>query len=613
MNVTEFSPTGRPLWPILAAIAIGVGVAATGLVFDQWALVSVLCGGAVIALGAIAGITQLRMTQRAYERVLSEQADSRQKYESLVVNLPGCVYRCDWNADWTMLFMSEGIRSIAGYSPETFMSGGSMTYASAIHPDDAKIVDDAVAAGAARNEPFTVEYRLRHKDGSLRWVFEKGCVIKNSEGKPIYLDGVILDITESKQAALAMHGVQEDLRGVLDSALAGDLTGQIELAGRSGIALHLAEGINKLVRTVNNAVGEVGAVMAGLAHGDLSRRMTGEYQGALQQLKSNTNLTANKLASIVGEAVDGMTAIKTATSQLSSGSTDLSARTEEQVASLQEMAAAIRELSVTVKGNAENAQQANQLALAARASAEGSGSVASEAIEAMGRIEGSSQRIGEIVGLIEEIAFQTNLLALNAAVEAARAGEAGRGFAVVAQEVRALAQRSGQASKEIKALIAESGNQVGKGVTLVNRAGSSLSDIVTSVKRVADIVAEIASASQEQSLGVQQVDDSVTQMEVVTHKNAALVEESTASLTSVDQQVEQLLTVIAFFKTETQTRAFTAAPAKADPKRLQKRLQQEFPAQTPAAAPASAPRAKPVTSSAKAAAAAGAPVDWSEF
>ena len=236
-----------------------------------------------------------------------------------------------------------------------------------------------------------------------------------------------------------------------------------------------------------------------------------------------------------------MAAIKTATGQLSSGSTDLSARTEEQVASLQEMAAAIRELSVTVKGNAENAQQANQLAWRPAHRPKAAAASPARRSEAMGRIETSSQRIGEIVGLIEEIAFQTNLLALNAAVEAARAGDAGRGFAVVAQEVRALAQRSGQASKEIKALIAESGNQVGKGVALVNRAGGSLADIVTSVKRVADIVAEIASASQEQSLGVQQVDESVTQMETVTHKNAALVEESTASLASVDQQAEQLL------------------------------------------------------------------------
>jgi len=604
MNASDFSANGRPLWPILAAIAIGACVAGSGFLFDGWATAGLIGGGVIMALGALGAVAQLRATQSDYHRALSEQDDSRQKYESLVVNLPGSVYRCDWNADWTMLFMSQGIRGMVGYAPETFMAGGPMTFGSLIHPEDTKLVDDSVAVSAQRNQPFSVEYRLRHKDGSYRWVFEKGCVIKDADGKPLYLDGVILDITESKLAVVAMQRIQEDLRGLLDAAVSGDLTGQIDLAGRSGIALQLAEGINKLVRTVNHAVSEVGAVIAGLAHGDLTRRVAGDYQGALQQLKANTNLTAEKLAAIAGETIDGMAAIKTATGQLASGSTDLSARTEEQVASLQEMAAAIRELSVTVKGNAENAQQANQLALAARTSAEGSGSVAREATEAMGRIEASSQRIGEIVGLIEEIAFQTNLLALNAAVEAARAGDAGRGFAVVAQEVRALAQRSGQASKEIKALIAESGTQVSKGVALVNRAGGSLADIVASVKRVADIVAEIASASQEQSLGVQQVDDSVTQMETVTHKNAALVEESSASLASVDQQAEQLLDVIAFFKTS--GRAPVRPAAKSEPQRQQKRLLQEFASPSPAPEPQPAPRHKPAAKNA-----AGA--DWSEF
>jgi methyl-accepting chemotaxis protein len=192
-------------------------------------------------------------------------------------------------------------------------------------------------------------------------------------------------------------------------------------------------------------------------------------------------------------------------------------------------------------------QQANQLALDARSAADGSGQVAAEAVEAMGHIESSSGRIAEIVVLIEEIAFQTNLLALNAAVEAARAGDAGRGFAVVAAEVRALAQRSAQALKEIKSHIAESSNQVRKGVDLVNKTGATLSDIGGAVKRVADIVAEIASASREQSDGVQQVDDMVTQMESMTQKNASLVEESTASLSSVDGQVDGMLEVVSFF------------------------------------------------------------------
>ncbi len=341
---------------------------------------------------------------------------------------------------------------------------------------------------------------------------------------------------------------QEELAALIDSAAAGDLSRRIDLTGKSGLMLKLGEGMNRWAETIKVALGEVLRMMSALAQGDLSIRVTGEYEADLLQLQKDTNATADKLAAIVGQTVDGIGAIKSATAQLASGSSDLSSRTEEQVASLEEMAAAIRQLSVTIKQNAENAQQANQLAATARAAAEGGGNVATNAIAAMGQIEASSGRISEIVGLIEEIAFQTNLLALNAAVEAARAGEAGRGFAVVAAEVRALAQRSSQASKEIKGLISESSQQVRAGVEMVNKAGSSLSEIVSSVQRVAGIVAEIASASREQSAGVQEVDDSVTQMELVTQKNAALVEESTSSLTSVDAQVDSVARVISFFE-----------------------------------------------------------------
>jgi NO-binding membrane sensor protein with MHYT domain len=264
----------------------------------------------------------------------------------------------------------------------------------------------------------------------------------------------------------------------------------------------------------------------------------------LRQAHDGLQAASGKLSSIVREASVGVEALKSATEQLASGAADLSMRTDTQVSSLSEMAAAIRQLTITVQNTAENAQQANTLALGAQTAATGGGEVATAAVNAMKRIETSSGQIASIVGLIEEIAFQTNLLALNAAVEAARAGDAGRGFAVVAAEVRALAQRASSASKDIKSLIAESDSQVRQGVQLVNKAGTTLGDIVDAVKRVAAIVGEIAKASREQSAGVQQVDDSVSQMESVTQKNAALVEETTATLAAVDQKVAGLMSVI---------------------------------------------------------------------
>ena len=226
--------------------------------------------------------------------------------------------------------------------------------------------------------------------------------------------------------------------------------------------------------------------MSALAGGNLGERVSGDYRGDLLRLTTDANTTADKLAAVVHQTREGITGIKDATEQLAMGAVDLSSRTEEQVASLEEMAAAIRQLSSTVKQNADNAQTANEVAASTHIAAEKGGEVASAAVTAMDQIAQSSQRIGEIVGMIDEIAFQTNLLALNAAVEAARAGDAGRGFAVVASEVRQLAQRSGVASKDIKGLIGASDTHVRRGVELVNKAGQALGDIVGGVKRVAD-------------------------------------------------------------------------------------------------------------------------------
>jgi methyl-accepting chemotaxis protein len=358
-----------------------------------------------------------------------------------------------------------------------------------------------------------------------------------------------MDVTDAMTEREAEQRFQADLAAFVDAAAAGDLSRRVDLVGRTGLMLKLGEGMNRWADAVAGALNEVVEMMSALAQGDLTTRIEGDYRGELLRLKNDSNGTAEKLAAIVGRTVEGMTVIKDATTQLTSGSQDLSARTEEQVSSLEEMAAAIRQMSATVRQNAENAQAANQLMVQARQAAENGGEVAVSAVEAVAKIQESSSRIADIVGLIEEIAFQTNLLALNAAVEAARAGDAGRGFAVVAAEVRALAGRAGQASKEIKSLITSSGSHVNRGVDLVNKAGQSLSDIVGSVKRVAEIVSEIAAASREQSDGVQQVDLSVNEMETVTQKNAALVEESTASLNAVDQQIESLLEVVSFFST----------------------------------------------------------------
>jgi methyl-accepting chemotaxis protein len=377
-------------------------------------------------------------------------------------------------------------------------------------------------------------------------IFQDNLVSKlRLEAEAGELRRVELERRQAEQAAALR--IQEDLAAVVDAVAAGDFSRRMSEAGAEGLAAKLTAGINRLSATMSSALSEVMQMMSGLARGDLSNRVAGNYQGELLRLQHDCNATADQLAHVVGQTVAGMETIRTATAQLTTGSSDLSVRTEEQVANLEEMAAAIRELSATIRQNADNAELANQLAIAARQAAEGGGDVAGSAVAAMSRIEESSRRIGEIVGMIDEIAFQTNLLALNAAVEAARAGDAGRGFAVVAGEVRILAQRSGEASKEIKALVGVSSQNTKEGVDLVHRAGNSLSEITASVKRLATVVSEIAAANREQSAGVAEVENTVGQMEAVTQKNAQLVEESSAALSSVDQQAEELATLVKFF------------------------------------------------------------------
>ncbi len=257
---------------------------------------------------------------------------------------------------------------------------------------------------------------------------------------------------------------------------------------------------------------------------------------------------AEKVRTTIGEIKASGREVTNASAEISTSTTDLSQRTEEQAASLEETSAAMEELSATVKKNSENAQQASQSANSTKDVADRGGAVVAQAVKAMAKIEDSSRKISDIIGVIDEIARQTNLLALNAAVEAARAGEAGRGIAVVASEVRSLAQRSSQAAKDIKDLITDSNGQVKEGVDLVNRAGASLSEIVESIKSVATIVADIANASIEQSTGIQEINRALTQMDEVTQQNSALVEENAATAKTLEHQAKAMDDQVAFFQ-----------------------------------------------------------------
>jgi methyl-accepting chemotaxis protein len=375
-----------------------------------------------------------------------------------------------------------------------------------------------------------------------------GCGRRDEIGTMAAALQVFKDIAIEKQKLEEQQGLAaEEIAQLVAASAAGDLTQRIDMTGKTGFFQKLGDGMNGLLDAVGSATGEVVAMMSALAHGNLSQRIAGDYHGQLLTLKSDANATADKLAQVVGQTIEGMGAIKNATAELASGSTDLASRTEAQVARLEEISASVRQLTTVMRQSADNTEQATKLAASARSSAENGGRVAGSAVAAMSQIEQSSQRIFDIVGMIDDIAFQTNLLALNAAVEAARAGEAGRGFAVVAGEVRALAQRSSHASKDIKALIANSSAQVKQGVQLVNDAGATLSEIVSSVKHVSDIVGAIADANSGQLTAVHQVQEAVAQIEQVTQQNAALVEQSTAALGSVDNQVRTVTEVIGFF------------------------------------------------------------------
>ena len=359
------------------------------------------------------------------------------------------------------------------------------------------------------------------------------------------------------QVKINLGAMNHEIKHLAQSAANGDFSARGDAERFQYDFRVMVDSLNTLMSTADGNLQSLSSLLQSIAAGDLTARMSGEFRGVFAQMRDDANATATQLAEIVGSIKTSAVSIKGAASEIAAGNQDLSQRTEQQAANLEETAASMEELTSTVKQNAEGARQANQLAIGAASVAVQGGEVVGKVVETMSGIEASSKKIADIISVIDGIAFQTNILALNAAVEAARAGEQGRGFAVVASEVRTLAQRSSGAAKEIKDLIDDSVQRVAEGSALVHTAGKTMGEVVASVQRVTDIMGEISAASQEQSAGIEQVNQTITQMDETTQQNAALVEEATAAARSLEEQAVQLTEAVAVFKTDA---GYVAAP-----------------------------------------------------
>jgi methyl-accepting chemotaxis protein len=341
--------------------------------------------------------------------------------------------------------------------------------------------------------------------------------------------------------------VQDEVRAIVEAAEAGDLVRRLTIDDRLGTTKPVAEAMNRLLDTLSGTLNDVAAMLDCLARGDLGARMSGNHRGIFRRLQDDLNRTAETLTGVTSRIKNAAGEVRHASSTIALGNSELSQRTQGQAAALEETAASMEELTATARNNADNTSEANRHTHDACERARRGHEVLERAMGAMNAIEDAGRQIAEITGMVDSIAFQTNLLSLNAAVEAAHAGELGRGFAVVATEVRNLAGRSAQATKQIKDLIADTVERVQTGAELMNQSAETLTEIVASTKKAAELVSSIATATQEQSAGIAQINQAVRQMDLVTQRNAALVEQTTASAMSLEGQARNLDQLMDFF------------------------------------------------------------------
>jgi methyl-accepting chemotaxis protein len=444
---------------------------------------------------------------------VTEQRNKAAEFEGKLAAVDKAQATIEFNLDGTVISANDNFLNALGYSLDEIRGRHHRLFCEPTYA--ASTAYEAFWAKLRRGEYDTGVYRRVGKDNKEVWIQASYNPILDANGKAYKVVKYATDVTAQRHA-------QEQL-GLL--------------------------------------MGEVQSVMGGVAGGDLSRLVNGDYHDGLEKTKGSINAAIEKLRDLVSQINGAAETITSGASDISEGNASLNKRTQEQSSALQQTAASLEEMTATVKQNANNATQANQLAAGARDSAEKGGHVVGDAVKAMGAITESSKKVADIIGVIEQIAFQTNMLALNAAVEAARAGDQGRGFAVVAAEVRNLAQRSAAAAKEIKGLIQDSAEKVDQGAKLVNRSGETLQEIVAGVKKVSDIIAEINAASEEQASGIDQINSAVAQMDKSTQQNAAMVEEAASAAESMSEQARGMVELVGFF--DVGAGHATAAPAPA--------------------------------------------------
>lgn len=355
-------------------------------------------------------------------------------------------------------------------------------------------------------------------------------------------------IIEWKDRTVEIH-IEKEIDQLVQAAAQGDLTDRISLEGKEGFYATLSNSLNSVVDMCQKIIADAVSSLESMAHGNLTRYMVGEYKGDFERLKEDTNMTLDKLVSVITKIRMSSSHMSDVSGDIAKGNNSLAQRTEAQASSLKETAASMDEMTAGIKSNLEKINSARDLVLTAGDKAKEGGEVIVKAVDAMTDLNESSKKIASIINVINDIAFQTNLLALNASVEAARAGEQGRGFAVVAEEVRNLAQRTAKSSKEIESLIQDSSNKVENGVELVNLSGKHLEHIIDAVNQVNDITNEVSKEASEQTDGITQMNTSISQMDGMTQQNAALVEELATAGQSMSGQANDLLQLVNFFKT----------------------------------------------------------------